>query len=678
MLSAGRLAGRRATALAAAAAATALLLAPVDGSEPAAATTAATTAPAAEAPTLTIAPTDPLLSEGEALELELRLENPGDAMLPASTVEVLLTSSPIGTRYGLSRWFEGQALLASAPVAQVELPAAAAGDAATATVTVDAETLGLDGRQWGAYGIGATDGSLAMATSVVVRDEPGESSPTRLALAAPIDAGATEGLLDADDLERTTALGGQAREALDAAIDAGATIGADPLLAASAVALGEEAPQAAEAWLERIDRPETYPLQFGNADPIAQVRADAYPVEPIGIPRDDAPMLPLGAAAIGTRQPVVDATGAVLTADDLRGLGAAGTIVLTTANLDELLEGSTPSAHARVEGVDVVAADAELQSLVRAAGRDEGVAASDARARALGLLATVTRERPSDPRTLAAMLPASSIGDVAALLADLDDATFVETVGIDAALEAPVRDAVLAADDDPERDAGAELVRAALEQEAEAAQVASIVDDPSSLLADLRLSLLLALPDAGRAVTESDRVAIAGLADALTDVRHAVRIVAGSDVQAVGQSLPLPITLTNEFDVETSVVLSVRPSNALVTVPNPEVEVTLAPGSQQRVQVPIEIVGAGTVLMIAQLHTPDGVPLGQIQTVRVAARPTVEAFVAWTLGIGIALLLGFGVWRSVRKRRSGEARGDLDDRSTRRQTQPNPIIEETA
>ncbi|GAA3591996.1 DUF6049 family protein [Agrococcus terreus] len=674
MLSAGRLAGRRATALAAAAAATALLVAPVVGSEPA----AATTAPAAEGPTLTIAPTDPLLSEGEELELELRLENPGDAVLPASTVEVLLTSSPIGTRYGLSRWFEGQALFASAPVAQVEVPAAAAGDAATATVTIDAEALGLDGRQWGAYGIGATDGSLAMATSVVVRDEPGESSPTRLALAAPIDSGATEGLLDADDLERTTALGGQAREALDAAIDAGATIGADPLLAASAAALGEDAPQAAEAWLERVDRPETYPLQFGNADPIAQVRAGAYPVEPIGIPRDDAPMLPPGAAAIGTRQPVIDATAAVLTADDLRGLGTAGTVVLTTANLDELLVGSTPSAHARVEGVDVVAADAELQSLVRAAGRDEGVAASDSRARALGLLATVTRERPSDPRTLAAMLPASSTGDVAALLADLDDATFVETVGIDAALDAPVRDAVLAADDDPQRDAGAQLVRAALDQEAEAAQVASIVDDPSTLLAGLRLDLLLALPDAGRSVTEADRVAIDGVAGALADIRHAVRIVGGSDIQAVGTSLPLPITLTNELEVETTVVLTVRPSNALVTVPDPEVEVTVAPGSQQRVQVPIEIVGAGTVLMIAQLQTPDGVSLGQIQTVRVAARPTIEAVVAWTLGIGIALLLGFGVWRSVRKRRSGEARGDLDDRTTRRRTEPNPIIEETA
>jgi membrane protein implicated in regulation of membrane protease activity len=105
----------------------------------------------------------------------------------------------------------------------------------------------------------------------------------------------------------------------------------------------------------------------------------------------------------------------------------------------------------------------------------------------------------------------------------------------------------------------------------------------------------------------------------------------------------------------------VRPLNALVRVAQPSTDITIAPGSQQRVQVPIDVVGTGTVLMVAQLHTPDGVALGQPQIMRVTAQPTIETAVAVALGIAIVLLIAFGIWRSVRKRRRGEARGDADD-----------------
>lgn len=675
MLSAGRLSGRRATALAAAAAATALVLAPLAGAASAAPAVATTTG--ATSPELTIAAVDPLVSEGESLEVEIVLDNPTDAIVPATSVDVLLTAAPIPTRYGLTRWFAGQSLLASSVIATVEVPAAPARLRATASATIDAAALGLDGRSWGAYGLAANGGDLATATSIVVRDEPGEASPTRLSLVAPIDAGASDGLLDAAALEAATTIGGDARESLDAAIAAGLSYGIDPVFAASEAALGDEAPEAATSWLDRADRPEAYALEYANADPIAEVRAGVHPVELLGVPREDAPMLPPGAADVGTAAPVIDATSAVLRQDDLASLAGIGTVVLTTAGLDEVLVGSTPSAHVAIDGVEALAADAELQSLVREAVLEDGLAAADARARTLALLATITRERPSDSRALAAMLPASSLGDSGPLLSDLGDAGFVDTVEVDEALRGEPREASLAELDDPARGAGAELVTAALAQEAEVSSVSSIVEDPSALLADLRLQLLGALPDAGRAVTEADRIAIDGLGGAMGEVRHAVQILGGSDIQAVGQSLPLPITITNELDEPVTVQLSVRPSNALVTVPDPEVDVTIPASSQQRVQVPIEIVGTGGVLMIAQLSTPDGVSLGQLQTIRVQARPTIEAVVGWTLGSAIALLLGFGIWRSVRKRRRGEARGDLDDRPLRGRPQTTGT-EETA
>ncbi|MGM1029220.1 MAG: DUF6049 family protein [Actinomycetota bacterium] len=670
MLSAGRLARRRATACAAAAVATALLTAPLLAPSPAEATAAAE-----EAPTLMLAPVDPLLSTGEALELQVVLDNPGSESVPATSIEVLLTTAPIGTRYGLSRWFEGQGILASSAIATVDLPAVSALGRTSTTVTIDADALGLDSADWGAYGLAASAPEMQGGTSVVVRDEPGDSSATRLALAAPIDAGVDDtGLLDAEDLESLTERGGAARDALDAALDAGATVGVDPAFGASVETLGTDVPEVAVDWLDLAERPDTYPLQYANADPIAQVRAGAFPVEPLGIPQVDDDPLPPTTGVIGTRVPVIDATRAVVQQDELQTLAGVGTVVLSSANLDETLEGRTPSARASVGGVEVLAADAEVQQRLQdAAGSDADVAAQG-RAELVALLATITRERPSDPRTLAAVLPATTQGSSVPVLEMLADASFVETVGVDDALDLPVREAVLAASEDPERDAGAALVTSALAQEAEAARVASIVEDPAELLAGLRLTLLAALPDAGRPVTESDRLAIDGLGGELGQVQDAVHIVSGSDIRAVGESVGLPITLANELTVAAQVVLSVRPLNALVTVPQPRLEITLAPSTQQRVQVPIDVVGTGTVLMVAQLHTPDGVPLGQPQTMRVTAQPTIETAVAVALGAAIVLLIVFGIWRSVRKRRRGEARGDADDVGDR-EAREHPVKE---
>lgn len=121
--------------------------------------------------------------------------------------------------------------------------------------------------------------------------------------------------------------------------------------------------------------------------------------------------------------------------------------------------------------------------------------------------------------------------------------------------------------------------------------------------------------------------------------------------------------------------LSVRATNALVSIPQSRFEVAIAPTSQQRVQVPIDVVGTGTLLIVAQLTTPDGVPLGQIQDVSVTAQHAIEVALAWTLGIAVVLQLGLGIFRSVQKRRRGQARGDIDELA---RDQPAKSMEETA
>ena len=88
MLSAGRLARRRATACAVVALTTALVAAPLLAPPAAIATTQP--GPSDQAPVLRIAPIDPLLQDGEGLALTIEIENPGPEPTAATTLDVLL------------------------------------------------------------------------------------------------------------------------------------------------------------------------------------------------------------------------------------------------------------------------------------------------------------------------------------------------------------------------------------------------------------------------------------------------------------------------------------------------------------------------------------------------------------------------------------------------------------
>lgn len=42
------------------------------------------------------------------------------------------------------------------------------------------------------------------------------------------------------------------------------------------------------------------------------------------------------------------------------------------------------------------------------------------------------------------------------------------------------------------------------------------------------------------------------------------------------------------------------------------------------------------------------------------AQPSVETVIVWIGASAVVLLIGFGLWRSLRKRAQGKALGDLD------------------
>ncbi|GAA2176411.1 hypothetical protein GCM10009846_30120 [Agrococcus versicolor] len=608
---------------------------------------------AAEDPDPAIAAIDPVLAADQDLAVEVSV---GTEATEDLDVAVLVGARAVATRSSLTQWLDASGSPALARVATATIPAGSS----SVQVTVPVADL-----PWSA----ATSGAMLLAAdvegvddrirSLVTRDLPA-GGPTRLALAMSTTTPETDtGLLSADELEAAVTEGGTLAEQL-AVGQAGAALGIDPIVPASIAALGDDAPDAAVAWLEAArGLPQTFALPYGGADPVVVARSGVAVPSIAGIPAADGTILPASLAEVPTTiAPVVDATGSALDAALLSTLASGATVIVDTDDLDETLDRETPDAHVTVGGASVLAADAELQSLVRDAVAAGGTESRDGVARVVALLATITREAPALQRTLVAALPDDA--DPAAALA-LQEAVasvaWLEQTGIDTALAEPARDGVLVPSEASQAGTdAADRVAALVDAAAITESVATTLADPTTLVAPVRLQLLAAIAATSRA---DDDAAVARFVELVAPLRAPVSIVEGGETALLGSPAELQVTLENALDVDVTVLLSARTGTNAVTLPEEPIEVVVPASERIRVPMPVDVVAAGSGIVRLDVRTPDGVALDSA-SLRINAQPAFETILLVVVALAAALLLGFGIVRSIRKRRSGEARGDID------------------
>lgn len=605
-----------------------------------------------------VAPVDPLLGDDEDLEVSV---SAGSTTTPSDrVVQVLLTTTPVTTRYTLSRWLEGDDAPPQTVIATGILPA---GHEQT-TLTVDADALQLPTA--GAYLLSATiEGVDQQPRSFVIADQLGDAGPTSLALAGDTTVPVpSTGLLDAEALEAATAPDSDLERQLSLAEEHDVALGVDPVIAASVAALGDDAPTSAVEWLERASAlDEAYPTEYAGADVVTLARAEVSMPEPIALPSPDGTLVsPEAAAEPPAGTPIVDATSASLDAELLGSIAESGTPIVSTTSLDEWIDQVTPSAHASVGGVDVLAADGELQPLVDAAAASTGVAAADARARVVALLATITLEAPSVQRVLAASIP---LGEHAPeLLEVLADADWIDSASIADALDEPARDAALEPADASGAEASAvDRVHEALSIDASTAGVLAAIDadDVDVVRAPQRLTLLATIADASRVDGEGS---LSALSESSADIANGVTLADGGTTLIVSGNAELPITVTNSLPVPVTVQVVASPGNPIVSVDREPVEIEIPAETQQRVSLHVDAVGTGASELRVQILAPDGQQILAPVTLAVDAQPAVELILLIVVVAASALLVGFGIWRSIRKRRRGASHGDLDVAAT--------------
>ncbi|XPP27051.1 MAG: DUF6049 family protein [Leucobacter sp.] len=132
-----------------------------------------------------------------------------------------------------------------------------------------------------------------------------------------------------------------------------------------------------------------------------------------------------------------------------------------------------------------------------------------------------------------------------------------------------------------------------------------------------------------------------------------VQVVTTANTQLVGTSSQIPVQLHNSLPFEALVTLRIAPMSAGVAVPERLFEEqSIAAGGNATVLIPVRSrVSSGESALLAQVTDTAGERVFSSATLQLTIRSAFETILLWGLGVFALLLLGFGIWRSVRRRR---------------------------
>lgn len=630
------------------------------------------------------------VAPGSSTSAVLTVRNRTDSELTDGRVRVEIGTTPLADDEAVSTWLDddeaageftelGSDETESIPAREssttsVFVPEASLADLAPGIYPLRAE---LTDATTGGPADDDTVARDATATSVLVVSS---GSASLVGVLVPITATPAGGaLLTADELAALTAPEGALTAQLDGVAGTTAVLAIDPSILTAIRALGTAAPEQATDWLTRLDElPNArFALQFGDADAAVQAQAQlpellqpttfAPFLDPANFPleRVDAP--PTGAAG-GTPTPTPSATEAPALPDDeeLTAVDGAEPRILwpraevtaedltafagylgngTTTIVSSSTVGGQSAAHATVDGHELLVTDAAASAALSDAAAEADPAArqrllaesaarillAETRAPGAPLLIGLDRDETRTPEALReAISTADSLGFDLGTLRD----TAPAAASISTETGAP----------------GATDVMNLLADEQALSAFSTILTDPSVLLGPERIRILRTL--AVGIPADKFSASVSAHRALTTATLGAVNIPPSSTIQLISANADLPIRVRNDLPWPVNVQLTAAPTDPRLDV-KPLIETVVPAGSTVNVKVPVSArVGSGEVDLRLSLRSHTGVLIQGEQTMRVAVRADWETIGLGILGALVVLLIGFGVLRTVlRKRR---------------------------
>jgi len=514
----------------------------------------------------------------------------------------------------------------------------------------------------------------------------------RLAVIVPITSPAeTVGLIPPDLLDSFTAPGGLLSRQLDAVDGTGAVLAIDPMILASVRVLGTAAPTNARDWIARLDAMpnDRFALPYADADPTLFTQSDgAVPPAPIGFgfaidPAAFAPTEP-SPTATGTPTPAPEPTAtadpdapiAIPTTDEITAIAGAipaiawpraGTVAAgdlerlgaTTAVLSSGDVAGAASGLATVDGVRTLVVDPQLSAAVQAAATatDELSWASEVDSASALLDAAIAAQTTPTATVVVAIdrLAASDAPRLPATIAALTggSVSIASLTSLEAG-EAPAAELVPGGQDG----ARVAAIDARLVDEAALDRFASAVDDPAAVVDAARLATLALGSQAW--VDRADwTTALADAGAAASALLVSVHVIESSFLFVADRST-LPVAIQNDGPRPVTVLVTADPRTGLLDLDPTPVEVVVPAGSQATAEFAATAVSNGAVTVTVTMTSPTGVPIGSPAVADVNVQAGWETPVIAAAAVAVALLLVFGIIRTVRRIRARSAQ-DEDD-----------------
>jgi hypothetical protein len=522
-----------------------------------------------------------------------------------------------------------------------------------------------------ALGLGLSGATVGVSPAVAAVD-PGTVS---VAIAVPITVpGGTDALLGADELLNLMRPSGSLARQLDAVINRPVTIAIDPRIIVSVRALGTSAPPTALGWLARLESATNpvFPLAYADADLTLTTQAGAATVPQVesldfaidaelfaaeasdgptpAPPTADATVpstadllawpyesthiaWPLENTVVSTDLPVLAASGyttTILSSTNVE-TPAGGGAAATVAGQGVVVSDSTASEHLRVASS---AATEEVWDAAMAALESQLVSSSSTQPDGASVLITLDRgplgfaNRLSD--TLARLQSLAGISLVSAL--SLAERTSVEATIIDM----------------PQGQERVDRVARALQAEAAERSFATVADDPGRITAARRAELMALLASDWRSSSRGWIEAVDQFIVDSEELRSSVQLVQGDDATLWADNGQfLPITIRNDLSQPVTVVVTVKPNRALLSVDEGPVQVVVDAGVRSTTNVPVQSLANGIVTVQVSLSTTDGVPLGSPIRTEVNVQAGWETPIVVILAALVVVILILGIVRTV-------------------------------
>jgi hypothetical protein len=129
-----------------------------------------------------------------------------------------------------------------------------------------------------------------------------------------------------------------------------------------------------------------------------------------------------------------------------------------------------------------------------------------------------------------------------------------------------------------------------------------------------------------------------------------VFIVAGSDINMVSRESKVPVSVQNNYDKAVRVRVHAKSSDPSVNVQE-YVSVTVPAKSRKDALLPIGVLANGDYTVKVWVTTFTDIRIGKTIELKITANPDIELWILLSFGSLLAVLIGLGAFRMIRRRK---------------------------